>query len=181
MINIDSPYVIEGCPININCKRGKTILIVYGLRLFLIKSNHSSSIIAKRKRNKIYFFYWGRYFWKVETKKIIVDIFETKNLDDLNYHISNKINNNYGFRFNFYELKKPRYLKPVKVIKNSLIKSVNLKFTNNHLTPFKVLTNLNWVSSSKINVLKLLLKPIDKEFHQFFESERIKHVKNQKI
>lgn len=174
MINIDSPYVIEGCPIdfNINSKRAKNILIAYGFRLFLIKINSRSSIIAKRKKNKVYFFYWGKYFWKVETKKIIVEIFETKNIDDLNFNISNKINSNHGFKFNFHELEKPKYLKPVKVKKNSLIKSVNLKFTNNHLTSFKALTNLNWVSSLKINVLKLLLKPIDKEFHQFFESER---------
>lgn len=93
MIKIKPKYILDGCPIQISfdLPEIKTVLIFYGWKSFVRKSNDGIVLYVKKKKPKITVYYWGKSFFKKEKIKLDIKSYKSTNINDLNHELSGAI------------------------------------------------------------------------------------------
>lgn len=93
MIKIKPKYVLEGCPIQISfdLPEIKNVLVFYGWKSFLRKSDDGIVLFIKNKKKKITVYYWNRFFFKKEKIHLNINRYKSNNIDDLTNELSGAI------------------------------------------------------------------------------------------
>lgn len=93
MIKIKPKYVLEGCPIQISfdLPKKRTVLVFYGWKSFIRKSDDGIVLYIKKKKKKITAYYWNRFFFKKEKIYLNINTYKSTNINDLNHELSGAI------------------------------------------------------------------------------------------
>lgn len=93
MIKIKPKYVLEGCPIQISfdLPKKRTVLVFYGWKSFIRKSDDGIVLYIKKKKKKITAYYWNRFFFKKEKIYLNINTYKSTNINDLTHELSGAI------------------------------------------------------------------------------------------
>ena len=93
MIKIKPKYVLEGCPIqtSFDLPKKRTVLVFYGWKSFIRKSDDGIVLYIKKKKKKITAYYWKRFFFKKEKIYLNINTYKSTNINDLNHELSGAI------------------------------------------------------------------------------------------
>ena len=93
MIKIKPKYILDGCPIQISFDLPvvKTVLVFYGWKSFVRKSNDGIVLYVKKKKPKITVYYWDSSFFKKEKVHLDIKSYKSNNIDDLSHELSGAI------------------------------------------------------------------------------------------
>lgn len=177
MIKIKPKYVLEGCPIQISfdLPKKRTVLVFYGWKSFIRKSDDGIVLYIKKKKKKITAYYWNRFFFKKEKIYLNINTYKSTNINDLTHELSGAIDikkNPIISTFSKQDFDKPKT--KFAPIKNKINKP-DLAFKNAYSGSI----------SSKIN-FENKIKPIRKNLKPFFtqssfNNEEFENFKKQAI
>ena len=148
MLKIKPKYVLDGCPIQIlfELPRRRTVLVFYGWKSFLRKSDDGVVLYVKKKKKKITAYYWDRFFFKKEKIYLNINTYKSTNIDDLTQELSGAID----IKKNpiISTLSKDKLIKPktkFSPISNRIIKPilVSKNLQNNILSKITIVNTVN--------------------------------------
>tara|TARA_B100001093_G_C26297057_1_gene787760 strand:- start:59 stop:610 length:552 start_codon:yes stop_codon:yes gene_type:complete len=177
MIKIKPKYVLEGCPIQISfdLPKKRTVLVFYGWKSFIRKSDDGIVLYIKKKKKKITAYYWNRFFFKKEKIYLNINTYKSTNINDLTHELSGAI-----------DIKKNPIISTLSKEKLFKLKTKFSPINKNINKPSLVSKNpYSNNISSKIN-FENKIKPIRKNLKAFytqssFDNEEFENFKKQSI